>query len=153
MPYSSRQIQCLKMQRKVEGVNFDDFDPFQLSVADFVGKFASMGFQATAIGDAVKIVNEMLASKNPDTGEKTTIFLGYTSNMISSGLRETFRYPRSTQTRFCNRDNSGRSRRGLYQVSSSNVYWRLFDIRRSFASEGYEPNRQPCRSEQQLLRI
>jgi deoxyhypusine synthase len=29
---------------------------------------------------------------HPDTGEKTTIFLGYTSNLISSGLREVLRY-------------------------------------------------------------
>lgn len=29
---------------------------------------------------------------HPDTGERTTIFLGYTSNLISSGLREVLRY-------------------------------------------------------------
>src|SRR6202012_4846163 len=32
------------------------------------------------------------AYRHPETGEKTTIFLGYTSNLISSGLRETLRY-------------------------------------------------------------
>lgn len=30
--------------------------------------------------------------KDPETGDGTTIFLGYTSNMISSGLRDTFRF-------------------------------------------------------------
>lgn len=30
--------------------------------------------------------------RDPETGQKTTIFLGYTSNLISSGLRETLRY-------------------------------------------------------------
>lgn len=30
--------------------------------------------------------------RDPETGEKTTIFLGYTSNMISSGLRGVFRW-------------------------------------------------------------
>ena len=30
--------------------------------------------------------------RDPKTGEKTTIFLGYTSNLISSGLRETLRW-------------------------------------------------------------
>ena len=30
--------------------------------------------------------------KDPDTSEATTVFLGYTSNLISSGLRETLRY-------------------------------------------------------------
>lgn len=29
---------------------------------------------------------------DPDTGDKTTIFLGYTSNLVSSGLRETLRW-------------------------------------------------------------
>lgn len=41
----------------------------------------------------VEIANvEQRAWRDPATGKKTTIFLGYTSNMISSGLRETFRY-------------------------------------------------------------
>jgi deoxyhypusine synthase len=30
--------------------------------------------------------------RDPETGDKTTIFLGYTSNLISSGLRGTFRW-------------------------------------------------------------
>lgn len=30
--------------------------------------------------------------RDPDTGSKTTIFLGYTSNLVSSGLRSTLRY-------------------------------------------------------------
>jgi deoxyhypusine synthase len=32
------------------------------------------------------------AWRDPETGDKTTIFLGYTSNLISSGLRGIFRY-------------------------------------------------------------
>lgn len=32
------------------------------------------------------------AWKDPETGQGTTIFLGYTSNLISSGLRDTFRW-------------------------------------------------------------
>jgi deoxyhypusine synthase len=32
------------------------------------------------------------AWRDPESGDKTTIFLGYTSNMISSGLRGIFRY-------------------------------------------------------------
>jgi len=32
------------------------------------------------------------AFTDPETGKKATIFLGYTSNLISSGLRETIRY-------------------------------------------------------------
>ena len=47
--------------------------------------FASTGFQATEFSRAIKVVNEMVK-------EKATIFLGYTSNMVSSGLRDVFRY-------------------------------------------------------------
>jgi len=32
------------------------------------------------------------AFRDPETGDKASIFLGYTSNLISSGLRETLRY-------------------------------------------------------------
>ncbi|KAI9901793.1 hypothetical protein N3K66_003610 [Trichothecium roseum] len=51
-----------------------------------------MGFQATSVGEAIRIINDMKDWRDPETGEKTTIFLGYTSNMISSGLRGVFRW-------------------------------------------------------------
>ena len=38
------------------------------------------------------VVSVQRAYRHPETGEKTTIFLGYTSNLISSGLRDTIRY-------------------------------------------------------------
>ena len=52
---------------------------------EIVESFASTGFQATHLSHAIGIVNKMIESK-------ATIFLGYTSNMVSSGLREIFRY-------------------------------------------------------------
>ncbi|XP_046951319.1 deoxyhypusine synthase isoform X2 [Lynx rufus] len=70
--------------------------------------FGTTGFQATNFGRAVQQVNAMIEkkleplsqdedhhadltqSRRPLTG--CTIFLGYTSNLISSGLRETIRY-------------------------------------------------------------
>ncbi len=58
-----------------EGVNYPKL----------VSSFASTGYQATHLSRAVEITNKMLAAK-------ATIFLGYTSNMVSSGLREIFRY-------------------------------------------------------------
>ncbi|XP_014348587.1 deoxyhypusine synthase isoform X2 [Latimeria chalumnae] len=69
--------------------------------------YLTTGFQATSFGQAVQEVNAMIKSKlepldpsekivnlNPCNREKTgcTIFLGYTSNLISSGVRETIRY-------------------------------------------------------------
>ncbi|XP_008047238.1 deoxyhypusine synthase isoform X2 [Carlito syrichta] len=70
--------------------------------------FGTTGFQATNFGRAVQQVNAMIEkklepllqdedqhadltqSRRPLTG--CTIFLGYTSNLISSGIRETIRY-------------------------------------------------------------
>ncbi|XP_068837537.1 deoxyhypusine synthase isoform X1 [Capricornis sumatraensis] len=70
--------------------------------------FSTTGFQATNFGHAVQQVNAMIEkkleplsededqhadltqSRRPLTG--CTIFLGYTSNLISSGIRETIRY-------------------------------------------------------------
>ncbi|KAL2220472.1 putative deoxyhypusine synthase [Thermoascus aurantiacus ATCC 26904] len=78
--------------RPVRGVDFDRYRGRDITVADLVGHMGSMGFQATAVADAVRIINEMRAYRHPETGERTTIFLGYTSNLISSGLRETLRF-------------------------------------------------------------
>ncbi|ODH45164.1 deoxyhypusine synthase [Paracoccidioides brasiliensis] len=78
--------------RQVNGIDFNQYTGKDITVADLVDGMAEMGFQASAVGDAVQIINEMRAWRDPETGGKTTIFLGYTSNLISSGLRETFRY-------------------------------------------------------------
>jgi len=47
--------------------------------------FATMGIQASNFAKAVEIINEMIK-------EKAFIYLGYTSNMVTSGVRETIRY-------------------------------------------------------------
>ncbi|XP_044526208.1 deoxyhypusine synthase isoform X1 [Gracilinanus agilis] len=70
--------------------------------------FGTTGFQATSFGRAVQQVNAMIEKKLEPLGEEEknhmdlnpshrpvsgcTIFLGYTSNLISSGVRETIRY-------------------------------------------------------------
>ena len=81
-----------KTATAVKGVDFDDFQDRNITVAELLDSYATTGFQATAVSDAVKIINGMRSWKDPETGLKTTIFLGYTSNLISSGLRETLRY-------------------------------------------------------------
>ncbi len=47
--------------------------------------YLSTGFQATHFAKSIAIINKMIS-------EKATIYLGYTSNMVSSGLREVFKY-------------------------------------------------------------
>ncbi|KAK8862136.1 Deoxyhypusine synthase [Apiospora arundinis] len=74
-----------------------------ITVDDLMTSMPFMGFQASAMGEAVRIINGMrdwrgeqpAASEDgaaPAAPAKTTIFLGYTSNMISSGLRGIFRW-------------------------------------------------------------
>lgn len=76
----------------VKGLDFNAFQGRNITVAELVDNMSNMGFQATSVGQAVKIVNGMREWQDPETGDKTTIFLGYTSNLISSGLRETLRW-------------------------------------------------------------
>ncbi|KAM7208548.1 Deoxyhypusine synthase [Naviculisporaceae sp. PSN 640] len=78
--------------QRVEELDFNDFKGRPITAEDLLNGMKHMGFQASSIGEAVRIINEMRAWSDPETGEKTTIFLGYTSNMISSGLRGVFRY-------------------------------------------------------------
>ncbi|XP_072933957.1 probable deoxyhypusine synthase [Epargyreus clarus] len=70
--------------------------------------YARSGFQATNFGKAIAEINKMLKCRSVPLTEETcdpyeedsfikkktncTIFLGYTSNMISSGLRDTIRF-------------------------------------------------------------
>ncbi|KAK5012862.1 hypothetical protein LTR39_003941 [Cryomyces antarcticus] len=78
--------------REVQGIEFNEYADRSITVEELVAGMTTMGFQATSVGEAVEIIEGMRAWRDPETGEKTTIFLGYTSNLISSGLRETLRF-------------------------------------------------------------
>ncbi len=68
---------------KVKGWDFEKEFDFQ----QFIQQFATTGFQATHFVKAVEIVKQMQEEK-----EKCTIFLGYTSNMVTSGIRDIIKY-------------------------------------------------------------
>ncbi|KAH9970806.1 Deoxyhypusine synthase [Russula compacta] len=85
----------------VQGPNFDE----PLTLESLLGSFERIGFQANSFGKAIHIVNKMRRWRlsdepipedesehlaNPDVRAqiRCNIFLGYTSNLISSGLRE-----------------------------------------------------------------
>lgn len=90
---------------RVRGYDFEgplDFDALMQSMT-------STGYQATSLGQAVNEVNRMLAwrlsdepvtdATDPDERDeeyrksvRTKIFLGWTSNLTSSGTRETLKY-------------------------------------------------------------
>lgn len=91
---------------KVRGYNFEDEDGKpSLDYEKLLDRYICTGFQATQFGIAVEIVNQMLSERikpfAPETGipdefirprTACTIFLAYTSNMISSGIREQIRF-------------------------------------------------------------
>ncbi|KAJ3501036.1 hypothetical protein NLJ89_g9523 [Agrocybe chaxingu] len=85
----------------VEGPDLDK----PLSLQNFLSSYERIGFQANSLGKAIHIVNRMRKWRlsdepvSPDESEdfldprvradtRCSIFLGYTSNLISSGLRE-----------------------------------------------------------------
>lgn len=72
--------------REPEGLSIKGYD-FNNGVnyAKLLDSYLTTGFQATHFAHAVEIIKKM-------HDEKATIFLGYTSNMVSSGLRDIFRY-------------------------------------------------------------
>lgn len=76
----------LKKSEKLNGIKVGGYDFSKgVNFEEILDSFGSMGFQATNFSRAVEIVNKMI-------DEKVFIFLGYTSNMVSSGLRDVFRY-------------------------------------------------------------
>ena len=66
---------------KIGGYDFDKGVDYR----KILESFSSTGFQASLFAKAIKIVNKMI-------DEDAFIYLGYTSNMVSSGLRDIFRY-------------------------------------------------------------
>lgn len=71
---------------EIDGISVKGYDFNEgVDYGKIVESFSSTGFQATHLSKAIEIVNEMI-------NEKAFIFLGYTSNMVSSGLRDIFRY-------------------------------------------------------------
>ncbi|KAH8105011.1 Deoxyhypusine synthase [Phellopilus nigrolimitatus] len=85
----------------IEGPNFDNI----LDLQDLLGSYERIGFQASSLGRAIQIVDKMrkwrLSDDPVDEDEserylspevrvrtRCSVFLSYTSNLISSGLRE-----------------------------------------------------------------
>lgn len=57
----------------------------------FLNSYLHTGFQATNLKIAIDIIKKMKKEKEAKK-ENLTVFLGYTSNMVSSGLREVIAY-------------------------------------------------------------
>lgn len=67
--------------QKIEGYNFNN----GVDYAKILESYASTGLQAANLHKAIEIINEMISSQ-------AFIYLGYTSNIVTSGLRDIIRY-------------------------------------------------------------
>ena len=98
--------------QQVEGPRFDEQDPNDL--AGLVNSMGAIGFQGSSVEEAVRIIERMrtwrlsedpaynadedenaqLPQDHPDHPQnvRCTVLLGYTSNLISSGLREVIHF-------------------------------------------------------------
>ncbi|RUP48808.1 DHS-like NAD/FAD-binding domain-containing protein [Jimgerdemannia flammicorona] len=101
-------VQSMEMPAGSIKVHGPDFNR-NLSLHELLSSFNTMGFQASALGKAIDIVNKMrswrlsdepIRSDDPEhlqvfttrASVKCKIFLGYTSNLVSSGMREVIRF-------------------------------------------------------------
>ena len=50
--------------QEVRGVDFDRFQDRDITVAEMVDNMTQMGFQASAVGEAARILNEMVSPKS-----------------------------------------------------------------------------------------
>jgi deoxyhypusine synthase len=90
---------------KVRGYDFNE----GINYEKLLDSYLTTGFQATNVGLAIEEINKMIAARNEEPpveedidpcfsypeGRKRpacTIFLGFTSNLVSSGLREAIRF-------------------------------------------------------------
>jgi deoxyhypusine synthase len=76
----------LKKSEEIAGAVIKGYDFNKgINYEEVLKSYKNVGFQASHLGEAIEITNEMIK-------ENTFIFLGYTSNMVSSGNREIIRW-------------------------------------------------------------
>ncbi|KAI9262717.1 deoxyhypusine synthase [Sporodiniella umbellata] len=106
--FSAVFVQSEEMPEGSVLIQGPDFNK-ELSLSDLLGAYKRIGYQGSSLGEAIEIVKEMRRWRlsdepiaddeieeylDPKVREKTKckIFLGYTSNLVSSGLREIIRF-------------------------------------------------------------
>ncbi|EGV63637.1 Deoxyhypusine synthase [Yamadazyma tenuis] len=93
---------------EVKGIDYSKDSAYNMTAIDLIASMKTMGFQGSSVGDACDIINKMRSWRGKHKSEleehdikgefddegyqKSTIFMGYTSNLISSGLRDTLRF-------------------------------------------------------------
>ena len=74
--------------REVQGIDFNDYAARDITVDELIAGYASMGFQATAVGEAVRIMNDMVSGSRR---AQATAALG--REALGLRLRETVAIP------------------------------------------------------------
>lgn len=132
--------------RKVEELDFNKFAGRPITIDDLMGGMNNMGFQATSIGQAVKIINDMVCILHP---APILLYLPQAASMarrrnwrqndhfpwlhIKSHLFRSSWYaplPRPTQTHIRNRHHSRWRRRRLHKMSRRHLHGILLHPRR-----------------------
>ncbi len=76
----------LRRSSEASGTSIKGYDFNQgVDYGKILDSYASLGLQASNFSKAVEIIGKMI-------GNKAYIYLGYTSNLVTSGLRDIFRY-------------------------------------------------------------
>ena len=76
----------LRKSKEIKGIPIQGYDfDNGINYEEIIKSYSSTGAQASNLGKAIEIINEMIK-------ENAFIFFGYTSSMVSSGLREIFRW-------------------------------------------------------------
>jgi len=94
---NSQPLPADQFKVKVEGPRFDQ-NPSSVDLSNLLNAYEAIGFQATSLSQSIAIINKMrswrLSDDDPSVprgskeDESARIFLGFTSNLVSSGLRE-----------------------------------------------------------------
>jgi deoxyhypusine synthase len=76
----------LKKSEEVNSISIKGYDfNKKFDFNEFLSAYQTTGFQASNLAKAIEIIKKMRK-------DKAFIYLGYTSNIVSSGIRETIRY-------------------------------------------------------------
>jgi len=76
----------LRKSEEIEGISIKGYDFNKgINYDKILESYSSSGLQASNFHKSIEIINEMISSKS-------FIYLGYTSNIVTSGMREIIRY-------------------------------------------------------------
>lgn len=128
---------------QVRGIEFDAFRDRDMTVKELVAGMASMGFQASAVADAVRIINDMVRLTDIPSpkcheahirGESLERSAQWCQNNHFSWIYVkpylvrapgNFAIPRSAPARVCYRHDSRGDRRGFNQMPCPDLPWLL----------------------------